>query len=590
MNRFFLMMICVAMASFSMKLHAQNVGIGSTVFTPNYLLHINQNAAAGTLFQMTNTTTGTTSTDGFQITFNTTENTFQLNNRESGNISFFTNNVEKLRITSDSGIMLMNPVDYVYTNFSSIKGNPGYGFRSWNGRMQYKHKGGIWADFPTMPSIPGNVEWWIRPTAALYIRPITNDQIRVWDNGQTYGISYDGGGNLIGGYFRITNSTLGAAAIQGFSDVAGNQTYGYLGYNDNITVGSSTVGGAAVHGRVEDPNRTAVYGRTAGTSDVAAMLGYSNVWIASYNWTDNSAASSGFNPSSIYGHLVNSSDASGAFYENAVFGNSEFTGTGNVAYTVGGYFQGAGNVQDCRGVMGLAFGNTANNVQGGYFYAQGDGTNYSYVADNWNNRKITGTGGVSEIIPTKNHGRITLTCPESPEYWYIDYGTVKMINGKAHIELDPILIDICVIDDNNPIKVICQPNMEYCNGVAVINKTEKGFDIVEMNGGTHSGEIDFQIVAKPKTNYGEGRFPQGPGPDFLKKDMEPLEAKAKNQGNREKMYRWPNDWDVYGYDPEEMTPIGGVIPAGPNAGKIKLGNGKYGTSVPAKKSDLGIGN
>ena len=111
-----------------------------------------------------------------------------------------------------------------------------------------------------------------------------------------------------------------------------------------------------------------------------------------------------------------------------------------------------------------------------------------------------------------------------------------------------------------------------------------------MNGGTHSGEIDFQIVAKPKTNYGEGRFSQAPGPSYvlLKGDVE--QAKTKNQPDRSNVFRWDSDYKVYNYNPEDFIEIGDIIPAGPNAGKVKLGNGKYGTSVPAKKSDLGIEN
>lgn len=560
--------------------NAQNIGIGSTLFTPNYLLHIHHNSASGTMFQISNTTTGSASSDGFQ--FNYSGSNVSQNNMENGDISFYINSSERMRISNDSGIALVNPVDYVYTNYSGTEGFGGYGFRSWNGQMQYKHKGGAWADFPTMPSIPGNVEWWIRPTAAVYIRPISNDFIRVWDNGQTYGISYDGGGNLIGGYFRITNTTLGAAAVQGFSDVSGNQTYGYLGYNDNITVGSTTVGGAAVHGRVDDPNRTAVYGRTSGSANVAAMLGYSSVWIASYNWTDNSSAV--FNPSAVYAHLNVTGTVSGN--HEAIKGFSQRTTAGNVWYTIGVTGIASANTEDGYGIYGFYSGTGSSERAGGFFYSTNGGTsNYGWVQDNATNRKIIGTGSVSEIVPTENYGRVTLTCPESPEYWYIDYGSVQMVNGKAHFDLDPVLTEICVINNDNPIKVICQDNMVESNGVAVINKTSTGFDIIEKNNGAHSGEIDFQIIAKPKTNYGEGRFPQARAP-YMKSDKEPIKAKAQNQPDYENVYRWPNDWEVYGYDIEEIIPIGDIIPGGPNAGKVKLGNGKYGDQVPINKNAL----
>lgn len=570
-------------------LQAQNVGIGSTVFTPNYLLHINHNAASGILFQATNTSTGSTTTDGFQLSFDGSRNLL-MNNREPADIGFLTNNLEKFRIASDSGIMLMNPVDYVYTNFSSTKGVSGYGFRAWNGRMQYKHKGGNWADFPTMPNIPGNVEWWIRPTAALYIRPMYNPYIRVYDTLQTYGLYFDGGKNQYGGYFRTTSGLYApTAAVVGFSDVASAQTYSYLGYNGTYTFGNppQSIDGSAVYGVVDDPDRTAGFFRTTLNASVAANINYSNVWIANYNYVESSAA--GYNLSSSYSQLDVNADV-GNYYEAAILALSQNSGAGTGGINVGGRFQADGVNQHAFGVYGWASSSVSGNTSaGGYFYGQNTGSgfaNYSYVAEESNNRKIEGIGSVSEIIPTKNYGRITLTCPESPEYWYIDYGSVKMVDGKAHVDLDPILVDICVIDAENPLKVICQPNMEYCNGVAVINKTASGFDIVEMNGGTHSGEIDFQIVAKPKTNYGEGRFSQAPGPSYvlLKGDVE--QAKTKNQPDRSKVFRWEPDYKVYNYNPEDFIEIGDIIPAGPNAGKVKLGNGKYGTSVPAKRYSL----
>jgi hypothetical protein len=58
--------------------------------------------------------------------------------------------------------------------------------------------------------------------------------------------------------------------------------------------------------------------------------------------------------------------------------------------------------------------------------------------------------------------------------------------------------------------------------------------------------VDYQIIARPKTNYGEGRFPQGPGPAGGPKEI-PAAAKAQNSGHRDTMFRWPADQTVYGY-------------------------------------------
>jgi hypothetical protein len=270
--------------------------------------------------------------------------------------------------------------------------------------------------------------------------------------------------------------------------------------------------------------------------------------------------------------------------------NERGTTAGNPGYTVG--VQGISNTQnqDAMGVQGIAFTNAGVSV-GGYFeglnYA-GTSWAYAYVGGTPNGataRKIVGTGTVSEIVPTANHGRVTLTCPESPEYWYQDYGTVELVNGQAHVELDPILAEIIVVDAANPLRAFFTPaNMLEFNGVAMMNQTATGFDLVEMNGGTHSGTLHYQLVVKPKTNYGEGRFPQAPGPGYLKADKEPKLAKAANDPtDGREVFHWPSDHETYGYDPEEMVEIGEVIPAGPHAGKIKLGNGEYGEQVGAER-------
>jgi hypothetical protein len=367
---------------------------------------------------------------------------------------------------------------------------------------------------------------------------------------------------------------------------------GWLGYETNFTVGTAgAIQGAGVWAANPSAGYTSSYAQSSGAATVAANINFSSVWIASYNLVDNASAT--FNPSALYAQLNNTNTTMGAgAFKNAINAYSNRgTTAGNPGYTVG--VMGTANSQneDAIGIVGRAFCSSGFTL-GGYFegnnYA-GVNTAYAYVGgnDGFGATKITGTGAVAEIIPTEKHGRISLTCPESPEYWYQDYGTVTLVNGKAHVELDPILVDIVFIDDNNPIRVFCTPvDMLYFNGVTITNQTPTGFDLVELNGGTNSGKIDYQIIVKPKTNYGEGRFPQGPGPAYLKRDMEPAVAKAKNQPNMETMFFWPPDHIVYKYNPEDYVGIGEMIPAGPNAGKYKLGDGKYADHMPLNNQDL----
>jgi hypothetical protein len=339
-----------------------------------------------------------------------------------------------------------------------------------------------------------------------------------------------------------------ADAVYGHS----NQVGGYLGRESNITFGtpSQSLLGAGVYAANPASGYTSSYAQSSGAADVAANINFSSVWMASYNYVENT--SNLYNPNSIYAQL-NNSGASLTGVQSAIQGYSNRgTTAGNIGYTVGGRFIGIAKNQDAIGAWGSAYSTSGVISAGGYFeglnYAGTTTYGYAFVGGTTNggtSRKIIGTGSVSEIIPTAEHGRITLTCPESPEYWYIDYGTVKLINGKAHVDLDPVLKDIIVVDDSNPLKVFPQANILTCNGLAIINKSVSGFDIVEVNNGTSSGEVDYQIIAKPKTNYGEGRFPQAPGPAGLKEN--PPAAKAKNQIDPSKIYHWPSDSEVYNY-------------------------------------------
>lgn len=368
-----------------------------------------------------------------------------------------------------------------------------------------------------------------------------------------------------------------------------NNVGGILGRETNISFGTpaQNILGAGVYANNPSAGYTSMFSQSIGAATVAASINYSSVWIANYNFVDNASAT--VNPSASYSQL-NATSTTLVGKQIALRGfNNRGTTAGNPGYSVGA--QGLANVQnqDSYGVEGLSFSNAPLST-GGYFegnnYA-GSNIAYAYVGG-WTNgltaRKITGTGTVNEIVPTLNHGRVTLTCPESPEYWYQDYGTVQMANGKATINLDPILADIIVVDNENPIRVICTPvGMPYFNGVTIMNQTEKSVEILELNGGLHSGKLQYQIVVKPKTNFGEGRFSQAPGPGYLKADKEPMAAKAKNQPNDgRKIFKWPSDSEVYKYNPEDYISVGDVVPSGPNAGKIKLGNGKYSNGLPAE--------
>ncbi|MBK7433441.1 MAG: hypothetical protein IPI66_05685 [Chitinophagaceae bacterium] len=367
---------------------------------------------------------------------------------------------------------------------------------------------------------------------------------------------------------------------------------GWLGYETNFVVGTAgAVQGSGVYATNALAGYTSSYAASSGAATVAANINFSSVWLASYNLVDNSSAT--FNPSAVYAQLNNTSSTMGAgAFKNAVYGYSNRgTTTGNPGYTVGVNGLANSQFEDAIGIVGRSFCTSGFTI-GGYFEGNNyAGTNigYAYVGgnDGFGATKITGLGTVAEIVPTPNHGRVTLTCPESPEYWYQDYGSVTLVNGKAHVDLDPILADVVFIDAQNPIRVFCTPvNMLYFNGVTIVNQTPTGFDLVELNGGTNSGKLDYQLVVKPRTNYGVGRFPQAPGPAWVKGDKEPAAAKAKNNPkDGRKIFIWPAETETYKYKPEDLVGVGEIVPAGIHHGKVKMADGSFKTVSQMDKAE-----
>ncbi len=495
--------------------------------------------------------------------------------------------IPRVALTATNIATVLTPTtsELVYNTFTSAVGpnqvTPGYYY--WDGALWIRIATGNssgWSLTGNTGTTPGTN--YLGTTDAQNLQLRTNGTERLT-------IGSTNGNVAIGTSTIPVNTRLevdGGATGDGIYGHTGN-VGGILGREANITLGNpvQTLSGAGVYANNPSAGYTSIYAQSTGAASVAANIAYSDVWMASYNYVQN--GSGAFNPSASYNQLNITNNGLGGT-QIALRGLANRTATGNPGYTVGMQGLVLPTNQDSYGVQGIAYSSTTTRA-GGYFEAlnyTGTSQAFAYVATSVGgvNRKITGTNSVSEIVPTENHGRITLTCSESPEYWYQDYGTVQMINGKATIILDEILADIIIVDEENPIRVICTPvGMPYFNGITIMEQTTKSVDILELNGGKHSGKLQYQIVVKPKTNYGEGRFPQAPGPAYLKADKEPLAAKAKNQPNDGRnIFQWPADHIVYKYNPEDHVTVGDVIPAGPNAGKILLEKGKYSNGMPAE--------
>ncbi len=139
--------------------------------------------------------------------------------------------------------------------------------------------------------------------------------------------------------------------------------------------------------------------------------------------------------------------------------------------------------------------------------------------------KINGSGTVSTIVRDTADQPVTMFAPESPEVLFQDFGDGMLINGFAHIDLDPTFARNILVDPTHPMRVFIQlEDNEQCQGVVVKNKSATGFDVVELRGGSSNTPFTYQISGRRAdetlpsgrlSRYADLRFPPAPAPEAV---------------------------------------------------------------------------
>jgi len=163
------------------------------------------------------------------------------------------------------------------------------------------------------------------------------------------------------------------------------------------------------------------------------------------------------------------------------FKNNAIRGDGFGSNSIGAY----GGADDGPGVSGGSV--NGNGIQGWSTYGTAIYANGNFVA----------TGTKSAEVKLNNGTPIRLFSEEATEVIFSDYGTGTLNNGRTHIELDPVYLQTVTINAQNPLKVFVQLEGD-CNGAFVTNKTNTGFDVVELNNGTSNVSFSYRIVCKRK--------------------------------------------------------------------------------------------
>jgi len=292
--------------------------------------------------------------------------------------------------------------------------------------------------------------------------------------------------------------------------------------------------GVGVYGQATGANGIGVYGITNQANGIG-VGGENTTADGTAGFFLNSAAVGGGTGDAVFGQT---SQAGGfgvwGVNNNTQAGTNPVGVAGSGGTTYGVYVTGGGGgsfAGRAIGVAGFKIGNLTNGQGGGYFTGDATGTgpftitHYAYVAyrTGGTNYKINGTGSVSTIVDGLNgrQDRRNMFAPEMPEILFMDVGQAQLQGGRAYIQLDPIFAKNIVVNEQHPLRVFIQLEDE-CNGVRVTNKSQHGFEVIELNGGTSNARFTYFVIANradEKDEYGnviskhEGvRFPPAPGP------------------------------------------------------------------------------
>ncbi len=320
-----------------------------------------------------------------------------------------------------------------------------------------------------------------------------------------------------------TSSAFGGAGVRGYNNSAPStsSSYGVKGSANGIPgLGGSaygvrgecsTITGTAygVSGAVGTPTGFGVHAYNSNASGTA-LIGSGNGVGANYMVNGSGGAFTGSSTGALALGTTGGSSTGMLGVSNGATLTTLVTGSG------------VSGSSDLVGVAGWASSFAAADRAGGYFDANA-GASYAYVGaitSLGTNRKIEGNGTVNTTVRDLNNKLVVLSCPESPENLFQDFGRGALVNGKAHIALDPVFSKNIRVDDIHPLRVFIQLGGD-CNGVYVDHESSSGFDVTELQQGASSAPFTWFVTANRAdeqnpdgsvARYSEERFAPAMGP------------------------------------------------------------------------------
>jgi hypothetical protein len=338
-------------------------------------------------------------------------------------------------------------------------------------RQNFYMAGGSYADFS--PSS----EW-----SQLYVgRHIDAKYYEAYWGGATLFLGWGSDKVILGPGSGGGDGLGGPTALFGASNVA---VKGTMGVSNNLLVyGNTGLGTTApayrLHAVADADNIPVIFAQNTNTS--AGTMSYG---------VRGEVNAVGLGSAGVYGYCNNSGQN-----EIGVLGDYSLWGASLFGLAWAASYSDMPSSRDF-GVFGTVNFSTGTGVYGKN--AQFGGSAYGVYSDG----NFAATGFKSASVPTSK-GNQLLYSMESPEIWFEDIGSGQLINGQAHIELDPMFLETVVIDAQHPMVVFLQ-EMGESKGLYV-KRGMTGFDVIEKDGGQSSVEFSYRILAK-RVNYQDHRF------------------------------------------------------------------------------------
>jgi hypothetical protein len=273
-------------------------------------------------------------------------------------------------------------------------------------------------------------------------------------------VKRDATGSFVAGPISVSTATAGVPAISAVDNVSGVF---------NQAISGSSITGYGVQGQSAD--YVGVYGHGAATG-VAGTGGVNGV-----SGTGNSVGVLGNGNYGVEG--ISTNIGVFGYGPNAVYGQSS-TSNGHGVYAINQITGGSGSALYTYSLTGVSA-----YLDGPSGHCEIDGDGHLYCS-----------GSKSAVVPVDGGSRqVALYAVESPENWFEDFGSGKLTDGQATVQLESTFAQ--TVNADMDYYVFPVPNGD-CKGLYVAEKAATGFIVRELGGGKSNVAFDYRIIARRK--------------------------------------------------------------------------------------------